>query len=1013
MKGKSHIFRGLASICICLLVTFAIVAQVANSWAGKVNELLGVADTIERSSDPDDYTYKSDFENGSELIEAEIAYNTRLEAEGAVALKGQPALSGRNVSLFGMRSGEKMQFGCSMGGLIDASNIVTLDQALTEEGFSVNETLVNFYVDMEADYSPSRAAGGNVVSDYSGAGMEINEVPQSEYSAAGISDSLDGYKDAAIVVFGRDAGESCCYYPGANGIAKASEFTQSPTGNILSLSNDERDLISYVKSQGFSQIVVLINSAVPMEIDELDKDDAIDSILWIGTPGAYGTYGIAKLLSGEYLPSGHLQDTYAVNTALAPAVANYGIFTFTNTDEIETTSNNALRSDWYLVEAEGIYTGYKYYETRYFDTVMGQGNASAAGAGQAVNNASTWDYDNEVTYAFGYGVEGSTFTEEIADINIDWTGETESTVTVDVTNTGDVAAKHVVQVYVSQPYTDYDKANGIEKAAVQLAGYAKTGEAEETTYADYVTLAPGESETVIVSFNASDIISWDSTYSHDGTAGAYHLEAGDYYFATGNGAHEAVNAVINAMQPEAEALETSGTVATVTVDDDIYITEGADGYLIENELTDGDLNSYGANMTVTYLTRSNWNGTFPKAYTGLTATEEMITLLRNETYDAEAELAAYDGPTEFTQGADNGISAVDMIGLDYDDPKWDELLDEVNIDTLINQYIAYLGAVEEINMPKEQRADAPSGLIGKIGQYSGGSIYEVSEDDPSYGHFVNVYATPMVTASSFSHLLASENGRMVGNDSLWTGYNTWFGPGMNLHRTAYNGRNVEYYSEDAILTGQTAADVIKAAGSYGLVMNSKHFAFNDQETNRDGLAAFISEQAGRENELTGFKICFRDGELNGIMTAFNRLGCTHVGADRGLMNGILRGEWGFKGQIITDSVKSSSYFLPRECIMAGNNEMLGGSNNGDVWNLTEDAVKADPVLWNALRESYHQKLYTYVNSNIMNGITADTDASGAVLGWVLALRIAMGLAFVGAVVFIVLYIINFRKEKKA
>ena len=406
---KSRLFRGLASIFLAVAIVFSVAFSVGTAWAGKVDELLGTAKSgIERSQDPADYRYLSDFANGSELIEAEIAYATRVGAEGTVALKGLPAIAGKNVTLFGMRSGAKMQFGGTMGELIDASNVVTLADALTKEGFSVNPDMIQFYADREGTYAPTKGSGGNVVNSYENQGSQIGEVPVSEYDAG----KIGNYKDAAIIVLGRDAGESCCFYPGLNGLSNPDEFTNSPTGNILSLSNEERDLVNWVKGQGFSKIVVLLNCGTAMEIDELKKDDAIDSILWIGIPGAYGTYGIAKLLNGSVLPSGHLPDTFAVNTALSPAAQNLGIYVFANADEIETTKNNALRSSWYLVEQEGIYTGYKYYETRYFDTVYKQGNASKAAAGQSVNGSS-WNYDDEVSYPFGYGIEGSTFSEEI------------------------------------------------------------------------------------------------------------------------------------------------------------------------------------------------------------------------------------------------------------------------------------------------------------------------------------------------------------------------------------------------------------------------------------------------------------------------------------------------------------------------------------------------------------------------------------------------------------------------
>ena len=1007
MKTMSHKYRGIASIFLAFLVLLGIAGQIANNWAGKVNELLGVSEsTIKRSANAEDYAYQSDFDNPSDLIQAEIGLNTRMAAEGTVALKGLPRIEGTKVTLLGMRSGERMQFGGSMGELIDKSNVVLLADALAQSGFSVNPDMVEFYKQKDADYAPSRASGGNVVSDYEDQGAEINEVPASEYDAALIGD----YTDAAIIVLGRDAGESACFYPGRNGLANPDEFSQSPTGNILGLSDDERDLIRWAEDQDFGKVVVLLNSAVAMEVEELKQDDAVDCVLWIGTPGAYGTYGIAQLLKGDALPSGHLPDTYAVNSALSPAAQNFGIYTFANAAEIDTSSNHALRSDWYLVEAEGIYTGYKYYETRYFDSVLNQGNAVHALHGETVNGGDAWNYDDEVSYSFGYGLEGSTFSEEITAADIDWAGDRESTVTVHVTNTGDVAAKHAVQLYVSLPYTQNDRDNGVEKSAIQLIGYAKTGEAQEGSYADVVLLQPGEDEDVTIAFNARDFYSYDRTYQHDSVSGAYLLESGDYWFATGNGAHDAVQAVLKAAYPDATGeMNPTGVAHSVSLSADTYITE-TNGVIVQNQLDNADLNAYDADAKVTWLTRNDWANSFPVSADHLTATDEMIYMLRNAIYSEEVEATAYNGPTTFTYGADNGVKAVDLVGLPYDDPLYDKALDQLSLQDIINHYLCYLEENRVLSLPKENQADSPLGMIATLGQRTQNSIFEVAQDDPAYGHFTDVYVGAPVAAATFSPLLQREEGRLIANDVLWDGYHNWFGPGMNLHRTPYNGRNIGYYSEDSMLTGLTSMYVHRGIAPYGLMTTAKHFAFNDQETNRDGLAVFLNEQAAREGELRGFQIPIRDGSLLGLMTAFNRVGPLHIAAHKGVMNGILRQEWGFNGYVMTDSVKSAQYFLPRECLVAGNDMMLGGSNNGAVWNFTAETVSKEPVIQGLLRESYHRKLYRCVNSVMLNGMTAESSATGAAAWWVVMLRIFMGLSFAGFAVFFTLFIMRLRRE---
>lgn len=998
MKKRSHIFRGVSGIFLAFLVMFSIVLDVANAWSEKVNELLGTeVNVFERTLNPDDYPFKSDYTSAAELIRAEIGYATRVAAEGSVALKGMPAVEGNRVSLFGMRSGAKMQFGGSMGELVDASNIVTLPDALTSRGFEVNPTLVQFYKDQEGNYAPVKASGGNVVFSYEEQGAKVGEVPVSLYDASLVGD----YKDAAIIVLGRDAGESCCFYPGENGILEPAEFTQSTTGNVFSLTNDERDLVNWVKRQGFGKVVVLLNCGTSMEVEELRQDAGVDAMLWIGNPGAYGTYGIADLLKGTMLPSGHLPDTWAVNSALSPAAQNLGIYTFANEAEIDPSSNHALRSSWYVAELEGIYTGYKYYETRYFDAMVGQGNAAKAAAGQSTT-AGTWNYDSEVSFPFGFGLEGSTFSDEITAMDIDWTGSRQSTATVKVTNTGDTAAKHSVQLYVNVPYTQRDRDNGIEKSAIQLVAYAKTGESQEKTFEDVVLLQPGQSEEVTLTFNARDLYSYDRTYAHDGVTGAWTLEAGDYWFACGNGAHQAVNHVLMAMNGSADAHKE-------VVAADTYATTQND-VTVQNHLSGADLNTLG--FSVTYLTRNDWLNSFPKPVESITATQEMIFMLRNEIYNQEVELAAYNGPASFTYGADNGVKAIQLRGLAYDDPLYDKVLDEMTLQDLVNQYLAYLEAQTVVGMPVESRADSPLGLIATLGQRTKGTIFETAETAEGYKHHTDVYPGGPVLAATFSPLLQYEDGRLIGNDALWAGYNTWFGPGMNLHRTPYNGRNIAYYSEDPVLTGYAGAYVHQALNKYGVVTQVKHFAFNDQETNRDGIAVFLNEQAARENELKGFEIGVREGDIKGMMSAFNRIGCVHVAASRELMNGILRGEWAWNGFMMTDSVKATGYFLPRECAVAGNDQMLGGSNNGKVWNMSAAEAEKDIVLQAHLRESYHRKLYAYANSAILNGINVEAATSTAQPWWVLLLVSMIAVSALGFGAFTALWLVFNKKERR-
>ena len=979
------LFRGLTSVFTCIFVTGAVATVYATgTYQGKVDELLGTnSGAVEHSADIADYKYQSDYDSVQTLMDAGMALNERIEEEGAVLLKGTPediVVGGKKaVTLFGIHS-LKLQYNSAIGGVTNTSLAVKLDKALTQKGFQVNQKMIEFYQNKAADYNTQKTTS-------------VNEVKMSDYQEIEAG-SYDGYSDAAVVVLGRVCSEAYTYLPGSTGIENPDEFSKSTTGNILGLSDDEKDLIEYVKQQGFSKIIVLLNTANAMEIEELKQDDSINSILLMGTPGAYGTYGVADILSGNAVPSGHLSYTMAVNSALAPSAQNYDAYEYANKDDVY--------SAWYEAEPEGIYIGYKYYETRYYDSVMGTGNASVAGKGETVDHGTEWNYDKEVSYPFGYGVEGSEFTEEITSLDIDWTGENDSTVTVKVTNTGTQAAKHVVQLYVSVPYTEYDRENGLEKSAIQLAGYAKTGESKESGIEDVILLGAGESEEVTIQFNVSDFSSYDSGYRHDDTSGAYILEAGDYYFATGNGAHDAVNAVIKMQDVEKLAdVNISGTVTLEHLADTVAFTVGTDGEtLIENQLEDMDFTyeEYGDAFTgkgAQYLSRNDWSLTFPVTITDVTANEKMFIPLNCATYDSKKSNEEYNG-TVYTKD-DFGTKDVqaeytvkNLFGItDYNDPMFDNILQSIPYENYSSYVCGNNAAVPEVLLEHGNAADSPCGMIVGYGMYTDerAPFAVESGEDSLRGVAPSIYVGEPVLASTYSHRLAEAEGNLVGNDGLWVGAYWWFGPGMNLMRSPYNARNNEYYSEDAVLTGRMAVDVTKACQEKEIVVCAKHFALNDIEKNRTGVGVFTSEQAARENELRGFQMAFTDGEMKSVMTGFNRIGTTFSSAHYGFISGICRGEWGFDGLIITDSVKDKSYMRAAECLTAGTDFMLGGSGKADgAWeNVSSEKLADDPVLMNAAREAMHHYLYAFADTALFDGYGADASASGATW-WAKALR---------------------------
>ena len=651
--------------------------------------------------------------------------------------------------------------------------------------------------------------------------------------------------------------------PGEAGVDPEQNLNQS---DPLGLSDTERQIINAAvdaKAENGGKVIVLLNNASAMEIEEIKDNTGVDAILEIGLPGGYGFYGVADVLSGAANPSGHLSDTYAVDNSASPAAQNYGNYSWTNPD-----SAYSINSE--VVYAESIYAGYKYYETRYADVVMGQGNADDT-VGSSTGGA--WSYDEEVSYPFGYGLSYTTFSQTLDSLEVNLEDRT-VTAQVTVTNTGDVAGKDVVQLYVSVPYTDYDRANLVEKSEVQLLDYGKTEE-----------LQPGESVTLTLTADAQDMASWDSTCANEaGTTGNYILDAGDYYFTIGNGSHEAVNNVLAAKgYTEADGMTDAGNSAnvqtwTLNAMDTASFAYTVNGTAVENQLADMDLNYYMPG-TVTYLTRADWSGTWPKTYENLTATDEMLDIMDNDTYEITAQ-----GDTDaIAWGADNGLTLSELKGADYDDEQWDELMDQLNLeDAMIRTGFGGTStkAIESISSPEVIQNDGPNGINSyTLGQYANtdensSDPYVVSEDDPNLNYKFGTMCNETVIGQTFSKELAAEYGRVIGNYSIWSNLTIFWGAGTNLHRTPYNARNHEYYSEDPVLTAYQAASYIAAGKEYGVIIAPKHYAFNDTEINRSGIATFMTEQTARENGLRGIQAAVEDAETLGVMTTYNRIGIT-------------------------------------------------------------------------------------------------------------------------------------------
>ena len=985
-RAAQRRWRGLTAVTASLLALALTGQVIVGGFRTDIDKFLGTQSTMvvtdEDADTSDAYTYQSDYSSTTELLDAIEDLGERMNEEGSVLLKNNGALplteeETQKVSLLGFSSYYPVRGG-DMGSSFVANtgtdaDTVDLVQALTAKGFAFNPTLQEMYEALQPLFkSEVESWGGvieynNIVAPAIGGVFTSKEPSQAAMDGENASwrDTLAEY-NVMVVTIARSGGENRDYTPGTAGVDPTQDLNQT---DPLGLSDDERDLIQAAidaKEANGGKVIVLLNNSSAMEIQELADNEGVDAILQIGLPGGYGFYGVADILSGAVNPSGHLTDTYAVVNANSPAAQNYGNNQWTNPNP-EYSINSAV------VEAEGIYTGYKYYETRYADTVLGQGNASdAVGSADGV----AWSYANEVTYPFGYGLSYTTFSQTLDSLSVDLAAQT-VTATVTVTNTGDVAGKDAVQLYVSLPYTDYDREHLVEKSAIQLLDYAKTNE-----------LQPGESQTITITADAQNMASWDSTSDNAvGTQGCYILDEGDYYFSIGNGAHEALNNILAAQgKTTADGMTADGDAAQVqtwTLDafDNSTFSYSRAGVAVENQLEDMDLN-YWMPDTVTYLSRQDWAGTWPETYKDLTATDEMLEIMDNDIYVISADNG---DPASVTFGADNGLTLADLKGVtDINDERWSLLLDQITLEECMIR-TGFGGtstkAIESIMSPETIQNDGPNGIYSyTLGQYattdaSTGDPCAVDADDPNLNYKFGTMCNETVIAQTFSKELAGEYGRVCGNYSLWSNLTIYWGCGTNLHRLPYNARNHEYYSEDAVLTAGQGNAFVQGGMAYGCIVAPKHLAFNDSEVNRTGVATFMTEQQARENELRGTQAIVENGAL-GLMTAYNRVGITPSNAHTGLMVDILREEWGYQGLVTEDIIQDANYVCLKEAVMngvtmscnTGDNTIEAVNEKYSYWSY--DAVSQDAQLMAALKQAMLWQNYALANSNALDGMTS-------------------------------------------
>lgn len=954
-------FKGLTWLNGVLAVIMIAAAVVVSMFDNTVAAFVGGTFWTLENEDENAILFASDFATPEEMVAYGLELCEQVEAEGAALLMNEnqalPLNDGAKVSLFS-NSSVDLVYGGTGSGNVDASNADNLKQALEKSGLVVNDVLWDFYL---SDAAKPYVRGGDTGVSLSAA--SISEVPWKVYTQDVIASVAD-YNDAAIVVFSRVGGE------GAD--------LDYDVVNYLALDDNEKEMmanVSAMKQNGtVSKIIVLINTANPLQVDFLkDNEYGVDACLWVGDIGIAGINAIGDILAGKVNPSGSLVDTYCYDNYSAPAMANFTPVTYAgNLKQIPDSA------DTYMIYQEGIYVGYKYYETRYEDYCMGTGNAG------------DYQYGGDVAFPFGYGLSYTEFAYDNMDVAYNAATD-QFEVTVDVTNVGDTySGKETVQVYSQSPYTKYDIDNGVEKAAVSLVGFGKTQ-----------ILAPGQTETLKIFVDKSEIASYDS-YG----AGTYILDAGEYYLTVATDAHDAVNNTLAAK---------GYTVASTNgkMDEDgnaefVYKWENAafdattyavskNGTPIVNQLSDADINLYeGTDQSVTYLSRNDWEGTWPKEKLVLNLTEQMIKDLQEVRYNA----SDYETVAMPTMGAKNGVKLYDMIGKPYNDPMWDDLLDQMHFGemvALIGDSFHWTMPIESVQAPGTRDENGPQGLTASL--FSSDAV----EIDAT------AFTSEDVMAATFNTDLMTEIGRVIGNNCLVAEITCLYGPGNNMHRTPYGGRNFEYYSEDGFLSGKMSAYEIKAIEDKGVHVVMKHFALNDCEQDRLGLGVWLNEQAAREIYLKAFQAPFEEGNAGGAMVAYTRWGCVWSGGHKGLMTGIMRNEWGSEGLTITDNVLVK-YVNGVDALMAGGVSTFDAMLNYVVKQLPK--YEKDPVIVSAMREACHHNLYAIANSVAMNKIGPSTTVHAKRL---VAQTLTKVLACVFTILFVlclVMWITRKRKFKK-
>lgn len=841
--------------------------------------------------------------------------NLKLAEEGFVLLKNEnaalPMNKGARISVFSKNS-VNLSYGGSGSGGFDTSNNKNLYESLNDAGFVTNPTLKRFYESSQS--GPVRTANSSDLDNGDNQKIATAETPQSKYTDA-VKNSYADYSDAALVVITRIGGEGFDLprYQGN------SEGAVSPDSHYLELDQNEIDLLTAVTDGTFKRVVVVFNTPSSFEATFLKDSayaafaDKIDAAVWIGFTGSNGITALGEILNGDVNPSGRLVDTWAADFTKNPSFVNFG------TGCLPDTTDKYDGGMYYSVDyEEGIYVGYRYYETR------------------GETDGEDW-YNANVVYPFGYGLSYTTFDWTVGDASASEI-ELGTTITVPVTvkNTGSVAGKEVVQLYASAPYT----LGGIEKAHKVLVGFAKTK-----------LLQPGESETVTVSFDPYSAASYDYRDANSNGFSGYELEAGEYTLYVSRNAHESEKAI----------------ALNLAADVQIGTDPTTDGEVV-NRYTDSE-NFLDSDWQLdTMLSRADWEGTWPTPQTAQqhAGTDRLYEEIRSEEHNNPTDFDSEEYPwfgEEPTLTLRDLLPSAEAEGYEpvvsYDDERWEELMmgcDEEEMIALINNGAYHTLAMESVGLPATIHGDGPSGFTCFMSKEQvNGTCQYVSEP---------------VMASTWNINLMNELGEAIGEEGTIgdkaTGqpYSSIYAPGVNIHRSPFGGRCSEYFSEDPFISGMMGAAEVQGIQSRGVLPTVKHFVANEQETHRSigGDLSWLSEQALREIYLKPFEYTVKLGETRGIMTSFNRIGTRWTGGDYRLLTEILRNEWGFNGLVICDFNTIPQYMIPRMMFYAGGSLDLATQQSA-MWTDCDTSDAGDAIV---LMRAVKDVMYALVNSNAMN-----------------------------------------------